>query len=511
MRELYQNNELSYEKNAYAERNVFLTEKWDSASIPKYEDVAQKLPMPIFDGHSDYIACYDYAWKTAFGNLFQPTEESGFISNFIDTAFNGCLFMWDSCFILMFAKYAARLFPFQNTLDNFYAKQHRDGFICREIRESNGRDRFARHDPASTGPNVMPWCEMNYFETFGDKDRLAKIYDPLRAYHIWMRKNRTWRDGSYYSSGWGCGMDNCPRLAPEYNQRYSHGHMVWIDACCQQILSANILIKMNRILGEKDDVSDLIEERDRLILLVNEKMWDSETGFYFDLRRDNSFNGVKHIGAYWALLAGIVPQERANRFVAHLCDPKEFNRPNTIPALSADHPEYHPKDGGYWRGGVWSPTNYMTLCGLSGYGCDDLAYTIADRYVKNVVNNFSRTGTLWENYAPESDEKGNPARPDFVGWTGLAPISIFFEYVLGIRADVPANTVYWNVNKTDRHGIFQYPFGTDITMDLVCEARESADEEPMITATSNKPVTILVRWNGKEKTIHSCKSDTQGV
>lgn len=503
MIELHQNNELSYEKNQYADANPFINASVSDMPLITYEEIRHLLPRPIFDGHEDYIACYDFAWRIAFKNTLKPEPESGFVSNFIDTAFNGCLFMWDSSFILMFTKYATRIFPFQNTLDNFYAKQHKDGFICREIRESNGRDRFARHDPSSTGPNVMPWCEKNYFDIFGDTERLGKIYAPLRAYHVWLRKNRTWRDGSYYSSGWGCGMDNSPRMEPAYNPRFSHGHMIWIDACCQQILSANILIEMNHVLGGKDDVSDLMEERDRLTKLVNEKLWDEATGFYYDLRKDDSFSGVKHIGAYWALLAGVVPPDRVERFVAHLTNTSEFNRPNTIPTLSADHPEYNRKDGGYWRGGVWAPTNYMTLCGLTKYGQDELAYRIADTHVKNVVSNFQKTGTLWENYAPESDEKGNPARPDFVGWTGLAPISIFFEYVLGIRADVPTKTILWDVHKTERHGIRQYPMGRDITLDLVCEARSSPEDEPVITAVSNIPVKIVVRWMGKEKTLYS--------
>ena len=76
------------------------------------------------------------SYLQAFKNLRKPTPANGFVSDFIDTAFNGCIFMWDSAFILMFAKYARQIFHFQGTLDNFYGKQHADGFICREIRQS---------------------------------------------------------------------------------------------------------------------------------------------------------------------------------------------------------------------------------------------------------------------------------------------------------------------------------------------------------------------------------------
>ena len=330
-------------------------------------------------------------------------------------------------------------------------------------------------------------------------ERLKKVYFPLRAYHLWMKKNRTWRDGSYWSSGWGCGMDNIPRLEPGYDESFSHGHMVWLDACAQELLNCDILIKMNEIL-KIDDVSDLIEERESLTKLINDKLWDEETGFYYDMWKNGELNMVKHVGAFWTLIARIVPKERLERFVSHLADPNEFNRPNTVPSLSADHPLYNPH-GEYWRGSSWAPTTYMVFAGLTANGCHDLAYQLAEKFLKNVVDVYNETGTLWENYAPDFAERGNMSRPNFVGWTGLAPISVFFEYIIGIKAQVSENRIVWHVNRTERHGIEKYPFGNDHLIDLVCEARESADEEPKITVRSNKPIDVLVVWNGKEKLI----------
>ncbi len=95
------------------------------------------------------------------------------MASFIDTAFNDCLFMWDSAFILLFARYGRRAFDFQRTLDNLYASQHPDGFICREIGTFDGKDRFERFDAASTGPNVMPWTEWEHYGDTADSDRLG--------------------------------------------------------------------------------------------------------------------------------------------------------------------------------------------------------------------------------------------------------------------------------------------------------------------------------------------------
>ena len=168
---------------------------------PTYEEAKELLPKPFIDGREDFSECYDKAWQIAFSNLKVPSEESGFCSSFIDTAFNGFLFMWDSSFIVMFGKYGQRAFDFHATLDNFYARQHPDGFICREISESENGDQFFRHDPSSTGPNILPWSEWLYYENTGDAERIRKVFPPLLAYHRWLREHRTWRDGTYWTTG----------------------------------------------------------------------------------------------------------------------------------------------------------------------------------------------------------------------------------------------------------------------------------------------------------------------
>lgn len=255
-------------------KNTFLSLSPDQTPLPRFNDIRTRLPRPIWDGHESHLACYWRTWELAFSNLHTPKAKGGFVSPFIDTAFNDCIFMWDSAFILMFGKYADRIFKFQGTLDNFYSHQHRDGFICREIEEETGREHFTRYDPSGTGPEVLPWCEWEYYQNFGDKVRLARVYPPLLAYHNWMRQNRTWRDGTYFSTGWGCGMDNIPRQQAGYSPEFSHGHMIWVDTCMQELLSCNVLIAMANELGDKDTLDELTAERDNLHDVINQKLWD---------------------------------------------------------------------------------------------------------------------------------------------------------------------------------------------------------------------------------------------
>ena len=501
------NQDITYNPSPIVQNNVFLTMDAERAELPRYEDIAHLLPRPIWSGHDDVVDCHNYAWRTAFGNLKKANADANFVSNFIDTAFNGFLFMWDSSFIVMFGKYGARAFNFQKTLDNFYSHQHKDGFICRELCEYEPGEQFSRHDPSSTGPNILGWAEWEYFCQTGDEERLKKVFDPLLAYHLWLKEHRTWRDGTYWSTGWGCGMDNQPRLEKGYNVSFSHGHMVWVDACIQQVLSAKILLEIAGKIGRADDVNltALKDEVAHLTSVINDKLWHDDDAFYYDLWKSGTLNRVKSIGAYWALLADIIPKERLERFVAHLDNTAEFKRSNRIPTLSADHPLYDEK-GDYWLGSVWAPTNYMVLKGLEKNGYDALAHDIATTCLDNVVEVFKKDNTLYENYAPEGADKGSVAKKDFVGWSGLFPISILFEYVFGIRPYAREKKIVWHVNLLEKHGVNNYPLG-DLTLDIVCEARENEDDEPIITAICDEPVEIEIRYGNKTKTVRAKTRD----
>jgi hypothetical protein len=73
--------------------------------VPKsFEEARQILPNPIWGGHDKELEMYWKAWEIAIGNIRAPQAGSGFVSSYLDTAYNGNIFMWDSSFILMFAR-----------------------------------------------------------------------------------------------------------------------------------------------------------------------------------------------------------------------------------------------------------------------------------------------------------------------------------------------------------------------------------------------------------------------
>ena len=141
----------------------------------------------------------------------------------------------------------------------------------------------------------------------------------------------------------------------------------------------------------------------------------------------------------------------------------------------------------------------MVLRGLEKYGYYELAREIARSHVDQVTKVFNRTGTVWENYAPESPRPGEPAKKDFVGWTGLSPIAVTIEHLFGITADAGHARLTWRIGETARHGVERYPL-KDGWVTLICPAH-APGEEPDIELQGTTAATVEVIWpSGHTKT-----------
>ena len=149
----------------------------------------------------------------------------------------------------------------------------------------------------------------------------------------------------------------------------------------------------------------------------------------------------------------------------------------------------------------------MVISGLWERGYRKEAMEIACNHYDNVFKVWQDTGTFWEYYAPEEVAPGFMARKDFVGWTGLPPIAVFIEYILGIKSDYSENKVEWDVHNIEAHGIERYPFGPEGVVTLKAAGRKSASDKPSITVTTNVPFDLTVMWgDGQSATVHVEKS-----
>ncbi len=319
-------------------------------------------------------------------------------------------------------------------------------------------------------------------------------------------------------------MDNLPRLNGEDHINFDNGHLSWVDATFQALLSAKTLLQMADLLGRQAEIRDLGEEIEHLKAYCNAFLWDEQKHFYFDRFANGGLSTVKHIGAYWALLAECIPADRLPSFVAHLENPAEFKRVHCIPALSADDPAYS-GTGDYWCGGIWAPTNYMVLKGLEANGQDDLAHEIAKNHLENVVKVYESDDirwagaeqfrqffhmtelayddkhTLWENYSPDVIKPGSHSKPGYVGWSGIPPIAVLLEDIIGLSQNASTNQLTWHVRLTEEHGVHRYPYGATGILDVKCKSRNSSFDRPSIEIHSNIPLNVDLIWEGGTDTI----------
>jgi hypothetical protein len=519
---------VSVSLNAQEQGKYFSKKLYKETPLPVFAELKNQLPGPVFDEDSNFIKHYWKAWELASRNFYAPTPENDFVSQYIDASFNANTFLWDGCFMTMFCNYAYPLVPGICSLDNFYAKQHETGEICREIVRSTGKDYapwvnienkplFSRYGNEYAGqpwsvqyknrdipqPNpvltldalnhpILAWAELESYKVTGNSERLKMVYEPLVHYYGALRKYLLQGNGLYMTD-WA-GMDNSPR-----NSYIACGGTA-VDISAEMVLFARNLSEIASLLRKGSEMKQYQQEAQEMANTINQKMWDSEKSFYYDLTLTDKFVPIKTIGSFWTLLAQVASKEQADLLVRELENPATFNRKHRVPTLAADQDKFDPL-GGYWCGSVWAPTNTMVIRGLEKYGYDSLAYIIAMNHLSNVTDIFRKTGTIWENYAADSLIHGNQAKSDFVGWSGIAPILYFIEYAIGLKPDAGENTLLWNVRSTKRCGMENFRFNSHITSLIA----EPSSNQLKIKVISDGQFNLVVNYHGitKKTIIHT--------
>jgi len=373
--------------------------------------------------------------------------EPVFTRPFVDAAFSSNLFLWDTCFIACYAKYHPDLLPIGNALDNFYAVQEADGYICREY-DRNGRPVWPKAHPVSINPPLLAFAELELFGQSGDVARLQRVYPALKRNFDYLAGYLLRADGLCFNDALGSGMDNIPRHPDGWSDDgqgialgdrsslpfdYKGPSPAWnvqgraVDTSAQMALFAENLARIAALTGHDTDVPMLLRFHAQVKRAINARCWHEADGFYYDLGYGRQIRR-KHVGMFWTLMAGLVPRGRVAPMLRHLTDPAQFWRHCPVASFPAGQPGFSPA-GDYWLGGVWAPTNYMVIRGLQRYGQGALAAALAHQYYACVADVYRRTGTFWENYAPDASRPGDPARADFCGWTGIAPIALLREFI----------------------------------------------------------------------------------
>jgi hypothetical protein len=500
------------------------------ASVPSWSSAKNILPSPVYDEDPLLVATYWKAWELAFKHFNMPASESGFISPFIDAAFNDNIFLWDTAFMTMFCNYGYPIVPGIGSLDNFYIKQHESGEICREIVRSTGKDYqpwvdsenkplfsrwgfdisndqfqkekiiYVKRTPPTPNPiltldgmdhPILAWAEWESYLLTGDKERLFRIWKPLLKYHE--ACNKYLRQGNgLYMTDWAS-MDNSPR-----NPLLKSGG-TGIDISSEMVLFDLNMADIASATGKLKEVKFFKKEAAALSMVINQKMWNKKQQFYTDLTIDEKQGDIKTVAGYWTLLAKVASPSRAALLVSHLKNPSTFGTINPVPTLSADEKAFSPS-GNYWCGSVWAPTNTMVIRGLENYGYAQEAYTIAMKHLHVVAEVYKKTGTIWENYSPDSTTYGlhedrTPVKKDFVGWSGIGPIMYLIEYAIGIKANAQQNEIYWTIRSSRKTGCSNFRFNHHVVT-LMATPMDKQGKKMKIQVQSDGAFKMTITRNG---------------
>ena len=473
------------------------------------ENWREYIPHPVFDENEGYNAFYLKAWEIAREHVksIEGMPQSPYMDEgFCDTQ----IWIWDSCFMSLFCKYAQEVFPGKETLNNFYEVLY-GGKTLPTVIPTEGEPAWTGAVPGkpfaiqiniADNPPLFAWAEYENALVHGDigylktllyeKRYLQKHYDRLEGLTApaaidgvsvptcWIKC-----DQGYKWEGGRSGMDNTPRgrLGDRADkERPNNPDMLWIDAICQQALSAKRISDMFRIVGDEKNADEWEEKYSEKKHIVNERYWDEKDNFYYDADDVTSgFHRIPTVASYWALAAGIADETQALYMAKYISDPEKFGGEVPLVSLSKSDPDFDPT-GRYWRGSMWLPTAYMALKGLINYGFFDVARTAATKILSHMYATYTgyEPHTVWECYSPTENKPATQTngrsivRKDFCGWSALGPISIYIEFVLGFyEINAFAKTVKWAKPSgvRGRIGIKNLRFG-DVIADIVSKGNE---------------------------------------
>ncbi|MHB0939552.1 MAG: MGH1-like glycoside hydrolase domain-containing protein [Armatimonadota bacterium] len=473
------------------------------------------LPRPFLSAHPEWVELHDFCWRIAAKNV-RFSRGRWHMDAAWDPARN-YQWVWDTCFMVLYCRYANGQFPGVQSLDNFYEMQREDGYIGMTYDMTTGEEPW----PNRINPPLFAWVEWEHYRATGDASRFAHAVPHIEKLIAWIDANRRTQPhrrtharqeedeslgADAYQLYWfedcgSSGMDDSPRTPrlPNAGQFFD-----WIDLSSQMALSFRMLANMHEVLGNAERSAYWASRAEETGRLINEELWCARTRFYHDRTLPKNYVAHKTAAGFWPILAGIVPPDRLGALVDHLQDEREFNRPTPVPTLSADDLNYD-ADGTYWLGGVWAPTNYMIVRGLMLAGRGDVAHEIAMRYLAAMARTYAgiEPHTVWECYCPEGDKPGltpytkTYVKPDFVGWTGAGPISMLIENIIGLDVNVPDRTVTWDIRLAEEHGVRGLRIGTG-KADFRCRKRKNPAATASVEIRSDVVLTVRLRSDGRE-------------
>ena len=138
------------------------------------------VPDPVFDREPGYVDLYWEAWELAHEHI---KEQKGLPQpRYIDEAFwDDTIWIWDTCFMVMFCKYAPDEFPGVESLNNFYFPLHD---------KSYEEGTFPLNIQHPDNPPLFAWVEHDNFMVTDNRDHVVNLLTGTK----YLQKHFEWFD-----------------------------------------------------------------------------------------------------------------------------------------------------------------------------------------------------------------------------------------------------------------------------------------------------------------------------
>jgi len=111
-------------------------------------------------------------------------------------------------------------------------------------------------------------------------------------------------------------------------------------------------------------------------------------------------------------------------------------------------------------------------------------------------------------------KKGRKAKPDFIGWSGLAPINYLIKHAIGLRINAPKNEITWRINEIGRHGIEGLRFNgqgeTMNSVNLIAQKRNKLSDDIYINVQCRQDfVSTVISHLPKQSYQIDCQKESK--
>jgi hypothetical protein len=176
----------------------------------------------------------------------------------------------------------------------------------------------------------------------------------------------------------------------------------WVDASGMHALNARVLAEMARLLGHTEAAAELDWDYRDVAARMNVSMWHEDDGWYYDLDEHGSFLPARTLAGLWAILSGVAPRHRAERMIARLADPAQFERAHPLSSLAASEGDYRKRDGTPVAV-ARAELNVIAWESCFAAGRPGRAQRFCEAHLRRVAKVLADSGELYLAYDPDRD------------------------------------------------------------------------------------------------------------